>query len=170
MVRIQRVAAVWGMASVLGGVSLLSGLPAFAQVDTRDQPEEKRSYLGIGGNIGLSGDESALGDGGFAIVSRTRIIDYLSLRNSTVFGDETASLFALTGELPLRDSQGAIMATPFIGGGIWLHGEIDPLLSAGVDVPVGQNFTVTTRVNVGFDSGDTDAGLLVGVGYNFDLF
>ncbi|NER85180.1 MAG: hypothetical protein F6K42_37890 [Leptolyngbya sp. SIO1D8] len=147
----------------------MAGQAAFAQPEEEDEPKQERGYIGIGGNVGFSGDESALGDGGFAIVSRTRIFDYLSLRNSTVFGDETASLFALTGEVPLTNSGGDITAIPFVGGGVWLHGELDPLLSVGVDVPL-NDFTVTTRINVGFDNENTDAGLLIGIGYNFSLF
>ena len=142
--------------------------PALAQTD-EDGPKDKRSYIGIGGNIGLNGEESALGEGGFSIVSRTRIIEYLSLRNSTVFGDDTASMFALTGEIPLTNASGDITAVPFLGAGIWLHGEVDPLISAGVDVPPGQDFTLTNRVNFGFDD-DTDIGLTIGIGYNFELF
>ncbi|MGF1521282.1 MAG: hypothetical protein ACFBSF_03050 [Leptolyngbyaceae cyanobacterium] len=158
----------WGVLFLATTVGVLSSLPALAQRE--DEPKDKRSYIGVGGNIGLSGDESALGEGGFTIVSRTRIINYLSLRNSTVFGDENASLFALTGEVPLTNANGDITAIPFVGGGVWIHGEVDPLLSAGVDVPLGRDFTLTNRVNVGFDGDDTDVGLLFGVGYNFDLF
>ena len=153
------------MATILG---LFSSLPALAQRE--EEPKDKRSYIGIGGNLGISGEESALGEGGFTIVSRTRIINYLSLRNSTVFGDENASLLALTGEVPLTNANGDITAIPFIGAGVWIHGEVDPLLSAGVDVPLGRDFTLTNRVNVGFDEDETDIGLLFGVGYNFDLF
>ena len=161
--------SVRGISLFLAATSLLGGLPAIAQTSD-DEPKDKRSYIGVGGNLGLSGEESALGEGGFTIVSRTRIINYLSLRNSTVFGDESASLFALTGEIPLTNSSGDISAMPFLGAGVWLHGEVDPLLSAGVDVPLGRDFTLTNRVNIGFDSDDTDIGLLIGVGYNFDLF
>ena len=171
MARTQWITLFWSVTTLSwSAISLLGGLPALAQSESDDEPKEKRSYFGIGGNIGLSGSESALGDGGFAIVSRTRIVDYVSLRNSTVFGDETASLFAITGEVPLTNSAGEITAIPFIGGGVWLHDEVDPLISAGVDVPLSQDFTATTRVNVGFDSDDTDIGLVIGVGYNFSLF
>ncbi|MEM6518995.1 MAG: hypothetical protein AAF722_06635 [Cyanobacteria bacterium P01_C01_bin.70] len=164
MVRMSGIALLLATLATVG----LSSLPAFAQ--TEDGPKDKRSYIGIGGNIGLNGEESALGEGGFSIVSRTRIIEYLSLRNSTVFGDDTASMFALTGEIPLTNASGDITAIPFLGAGIWLHGEVDPLISAGVDVPLGQDFTLTNRVNFGFDDDDTDIGVTIGVGYNFELF
>lgn len=41
------------------------------------------------------------------------------------------------------------------------------LLAAGVDVPISQELTATVRVNVGFIGNDTDAGLLIGIGYNY---
>ena len=154
----------YGIALLLAVTGLSIGLPASAQT------EERRSYIGVGGNIGLSGEESSLGEGGFSIVSRTRIVNYLSLRNSTIFGEDSASVFALTGELPLTNAAGETVATPFLGGGLWFHGEVDPVLSAGVDVPLGRDFTITNRVNVGFDSEETDIGLLIGIGYNFNLF
>ncbi|MEM9817863.1 MAG: hypothetical protein AAF827_15870 [Cyanobacteria bacterium P01_D01_bin.6] len=164
MVQIQQVALFWVVAS------LLLGMPALAQQTEEDEPKPPRSYIGIGGNIGLSGDDSAIGEGGFAIVNRTRIIDYLSVRSSTIFGDETTSAIALTGEVPLTNANGRITAIPFIGGGVSIHGEVDPLISAGVDVPIGRSFTATTRVNVGFGDNETDVGLILGIGYNFSLF
>ncbi len=133
--------------------------------------EPKRSYIGIGGNVGLGGNESALSDGGFVIVTRTRIIDYLSLRGSFIISDDTASATALTGEIPIANTEGTVKAIPFLGGGISISdGDISPLLSAGVDVPLSQDFTLTNRVNVSFSDNDTDVGTLVGVGYNFNLF
>lgn len=156
----------FGLGAAIAVCSL--SLPAVAQ--TSEANQIPRSYIGIGGNLGISGEASSLGEGGFSIVSKTRIINSLALRNSTIFGDETASIFALTGELPLTNAAGDVVAIPFVGAGIWLHDEVDPVVSAGVDVPLGRNFTVTNRVNLGFDSDDTDIGLLIGVGYNFDLF
>ncbi|MEL7351759.1 MAG: hypothetical protein AAF171_19810 [Cyanobacteria bacterium P01_A01_bin.116] len=139
------------------------------QAEPEDKP--KRSYIGIGGNIGLSGDETSIGDGGFTIVTRTRIIDYLSVRGSIIFGGETTSATALTGEVPLKNGSGDIVAIPFLGGGISIaDSDVNPLISTGVDVPLGEDFTVTNRVNVSFGDDETDVGLLVGVGYNFTLF
>ena len=163
----------WGILFWVVSASFLSGLPALAQsIDEGEdeQPKPPRSYIGIGANIGISGGESAIGDGAFVIVNRTRIIDYLSIRSSAIFGDETTSAIALTGEVPLTNANGDIRAIPFIGGGVSIHGEVDPLLSAGVDVPIGRDFTVTTRVNLGFSDNETDVGLIFGVGYNFSLF
>jgi len=156
-------------ALLLFALSTVTPLPAYAQ--TEDEPKRKRSYVGIGGNLGISGDETALGDEGFAIVTRTQLLDYLSIRGSFVIGDGTASATALTGEYPISNRTGRTVAIPFLGGGFSIaEGDFNPLVSAGVDVPLSEDFTLTNRVNVSFDSDGTDVGALVGVGYNFSLF
>ncbi|MEB3118236.1 MAG: hypothetical protein VKL01_07700, partial [Limnothrix sp.] len=49
----------------------------------------KFSYIGIGGAIGLSGDDdsSALGEGGFALLSKTAFSENLSLHNASILGN-----------------------------------------------------------------------------------
>jgi len=169
MIKIEQVA-------LLGAaLSLFWITPALCQ-QTEEASERgnrrnaKRSYIGVGGNLGLSGGESAIGGGAFVIVSRNQIINYLSIRSSTIIGDEFTSAIALTGELPITNSEGEIKAIPFLGGGVAIYDEIAPLVSLGVDVPVSRDFTLTNRLNVGFGDDETDVGVVVGVGYNFSLF
>ncbi len=143
-------------------------LPAHAQTEPEQKP--RRSYIGIGGNVGLSGGDTAIGDEGFAIVNRTRIIEYLSVRGSVIFASDISSTTALTGELPITNQNGDVMVTPFLGGGFAIEdGDFNPLISAGADVPLSQDFTLTNRINVSFGD-ETNVGALVGVGYNFTLF
>ncbi len=159
-------------------------------VDTNPAPTETapksrpfRNYIGIGGSIGLQNRKTALGGGGFAILGRIGLAKLgnsvnLSLHNATVvFGNRTAtSMFAFTVETPLKNkSSGQVVVSPFLGGGVLLRNtggseKVAPLLSGGVDVPLSRKFTVTARVNAGFLSGDTEVGLLLGVGYNYSLF
>ena len=47
--------------------------------------------------------------------------------------------------------------------------DINLLLSAGVDVPISQQFTLNGQANLGVLN-DTDFGATVGVGYNFGGF
>lgn len=133
------------------------------------------SYWGIGGNIGLTDSETALGGGGFSFVSKGAFSDYLTLHNATTFGKKTAVMFALTGELPIRNRQTQeVVAMPFLGGGTlvttkdeWrFHG----LVVGGVDVPISRDFMATMRVNTGFVDGKTEVGILLGVGYRFNIF
>ncbi len=155
------------------------GTPA-APVDQQSKPKKRKApgysnYIGIGGDIGLSGDKTALGSGGLAIFSKTRITDNLSLHSTNVvFGSRTAiSTNALTFGVPIRNqSSGQVIAFPFIGGGVLIKGSfnINGLVVGGVDVPVSQNLTATTQLHVGFPDGNTEVGLQFGIGYNFSLF
>jgi len=133
------------------------------------------SYFGLGGTIGLTDGETALGSGGFSLMSKGALSEYLSLHNATSFGKQTASMFALTGEFPIRNSQTQeVVAMPFLGGGTlvttqdeWrFHG----LIVGGVDIPLSRDFMGTMRVNTGFVDGKTEVGIVLGVGYRFNLF
>ncbi|MDJ1182768.1 hypothetical protein [Roseofilum casamattae] len=148
--------------------------PAAQQAPAREQREPSQSYFGIGGTIGLGGDETALGDGGFSLVSKAAFTENLSLHNATSFGKQTASMFALTGEMPIRDTETQrVVLIPFLGGGtlvttddeLKLHG----LIVGGVDVPISDQLMGTVRVNTGFVDGDTEVGLVLGVGYRFSV-
>ena len=149
-----------------------------AKEDTKNDDIPTRSYLGLGGNIGLDGESTALSDSNFSIVGRTAFTENLSLHTSTVFGDDNVSAFALTLGVPISrsssDSQ-LELAYPFVGGGVAVEDvfgdfEVDGLITAGVDVPIIKRITSTIRLNVGFAEDDTDIGLILGVGYNFSIF
>jgi opacity protein-like surface antigen len=154
--------------------SLASSVAATAQPAT-DQPDEVRngSYIGLGAAIGLEGRTTALGTGGVAVLSKVKFTDNLSLHDATVLlgGGVASSMIILTGEVPIRNSAGQTVATPFLGGGALVRYQdglsISPAISGGVDVPVSRELTGTVRLNVGFP-GDrpADVGVLVGVGYN----
>ena len=152
--------------------------PVLAQ--TEGEPEEEkitRSYLGLGGNIGIESEETALGDGGFSLVGRTAFTKNISLHSSTVFGDDNVSAFALTFGVPIFKSATSDLELvyPFVGGGIAIEDlfgdfNVDGLVTTGVDVPILERVTGTARLNLGFAEDDPDVGLLLGVGYNFSLF
>ena len=147
--------------------------------EAKKQEEDKptRSYIGLGGNIGISGSETALGNGGFSLVGKTAITKNISLHTSNIFGDNDISTFALTFGVPVfksftRDLQ---FIYPFVGGGIAIEDffgdfNVDGLVTTGVDIPILPRVTGTVRLNLGFGEDDTDVGLLLGVGYNFSLF
>lgn len=143
--------------------------------DTQKMPPASRSYIGIGGTIGLNGNTSSLGTGGFSILSKTVLNDFLAIHgNSIVFGSGTASLNdALTLNFPIRDSNTQeIIASPFIGGGIQLRRDeslfISPLVVGGVDIPLSKSLTGTVRVQAAFpNTGKTDVGVTAGIGYSF---
>lgn len=134
------------------------------------------SYIGIGANIGLSGDSSALGDGNFAVISKVGLTNTISVRPSAIFGDNTTILLPVTYDFSFQSTdpfREPLAFAPYVGAGAaWKTGddsEFAFLLSAGIDVPLNSQFTATASVNAGFFD-ETDIGLLLGVGYNFSGF
>lgn len=163
------------LAESLKGAILLQ-----AQTTNETEAEEDeiptRSYIGIGGNIGLGGESTSLGDGGFSLLGRTAITDNISLHTSSVFSDDGVSAFALTFGVPIyKSGRDLELVYPFVGGGIAVEDffgdfNVNALVTTGVDVPILRRLTGTVRLNFGFAEDDTDIGLLLGVGYNFSVF
>ncbi|MCC5645369.1 S-layer homology domain-containing protein [Nostoc sp. CHAB 5824] len=132
------------------------------------------SYIGVAGNIGLSGNDTALGDTNFAVISKIGLTRNISVRPSVLFGDDTIFLVPLTLDFAPRTAgsvgERTFAISPFIGAGVAIEANLDTdfglLLTGGVDIPIANRFTVTGAVNAAFMD-ETDVGLLLGVGYNF---
>jgi hypothetical protein len=132
------------------------------------------SYIGVAGNIGIGGGDSALGDGNFAVISKVGLTRGFSVRPSAVFGDNTAILIPVTYDFSLESVDDPfsepLAIAPYVGAGVAIKTNDDAavalLLSGGVDFPLTPQFTATAAINAGFFD-QTDIGLLVGVGYNF---
>jgi hypothetical protein len=135
------------------------------------------SYVGVAGNIGLGGGDSALGDGNFAVISKVGFSNSLSVRPSVLFGNDTTFLIPLTYDFnfqPIGDPfSEPLPIAPYIGAGAAIQTGDDSetafMLTGGVDVPLNNRFTATAVVNAAFFN-QTDVGLMVGVGYNFSGF
>ena len=134
------------------------------------------SYIGVAGNIGISGDDSSLGDGNFAAVSKIGLTNAISIRPSAIFGDSTTILIPVTYDFSFRQADPfdePLPIAPYVGVGAAIKTGDDSqtavLVSGGIDVPLNAQFTATAAVNAGFFD-KTDIGLLVGVGYNFSGF
>ncbi|NDJ23475.1 hypothetical protein GS682_17900 [Nostoc sp. B(2019)] len=128
------------------------------------------SYLGVGGNIGLSGD-TRVGEGSFAVISKIGLTRNLSARPAALVGDNTVFLIPLTVDFPTENLEVTqLNVAPYIGGGIAVStgrdSTVGALISGGVDVPLSTQITATGGVNVSFID-ETDVGILLGVGYNF---
>ncbi|MBN3885227.1 MAG: hypothetical protein V7K64_31125 [Nostoc sp.] len=131
------------------------------------------SYVGVAANIGLSGGDSSLGDGNFAVVSKIGLTNSISVRPSAVFGDNTTVLVPITYDFTFKSADAfsePLPIAPYVGvGAAYKTGDDSKfafLASAGVDVPLTPQFTATAAINAGFFD-QTDIGLLLGVGYNF---
>lgn len=146
-----------------------------AQEEENSEEEITRSYIGLGGTIGLSGD-TPLGEGGFSLIGRTSFTNSFSLHTSSVFQDDGLSLFSVTYGIPINNDSSEIETFfPFAGAGIAvedLFGDfgVDPLITTGVDISITRKFVGTVRLNLSFPEDDTDFGLLLGVGYRFSIF
>lgn len=162
-----------------------SAQPAIAQPDSQPitMPISKQngetpsnpstSYIGVGATIGLSDPaQTGLGKGGFSILSRAGFTENLGLHTVAIFGDKFTGNLAFTVRLPVKSGEsGRTMFEPFIGPGISIQdGEIGALVSTGADIPLSKDFTATARLNVGFPNGNTELGIIFGLGYNFRLF
>jgi hypothetical protein len=134
------------------------------------------SYVGIAGNIGFSGGETALGVGSFTLISKVGLLRNISIRPTAVIGDNNVVLIPVTYDFSLRRENvlsKAFGISPYIGGGLAINtgtnSDTGPLITAGVDVPLTPQLTATAGLNVGFIN-NTSIGLLIGVGYNFSGF
>lgn len=151
--------------------------PTSGEVDPGRATRGGSSYIGIGGNIGLSGGETAIGLGNFTVISKIGITNAVSARPSVLIGDDTAILIPVTYDFNLRstgvDAEAISTFAPYVGAGLAIatgdNSDVGPMLTAGVDVPIANQFTANAGVNVGFLD-DTSVGLVLGVGYNFAGF
>lgn len=154
----------------------VSGSPVTAESapPVKDIGYQNNGYIGIGSAIGLSGNTTALGTGGVAILTKVRFSDNFSLHDATVVfgGGAATSMIIVSADLPIRNDTGQTIISPFIGGGVMLRYteglHISPAISGGIDLPISKDFTGTVRLNAGFPNNrHADVGILVGAGYNF---
>lgn len=134
-----------------------------------------RSYVGIGGALGLSGG-TGIGEGGFLINSKIGLTRSISVRPSVIIGDSTDFLIPITYDFYLesRDPFEPIPFAPFVGGGVAFstddENDIGFLLTGGADFPLSRQFVANATVNAGFFGDSTSVGISLGVGYMFSGF
>ena len=134
---------------------------------------DKYSYLGIGGNIGLSDADQGTAESGFAVISKGAITKNISLRPSVVVGDDTIINVPITYDFSINgDSAVANSFTPYIGAGATFDtgadDDVDFMLTTGLDYRFAKNWVGNASVNVGFEEDNSDVGVMLGVGYSFD--
>ncbi|MBV8885865.1 MAG: S-layer homology domain-containing protein [Chroococcidiopsidaceae cyanobacterium CP_BM_RX_35] len=134
------------------------------------------SYIGVAGNIGISGGQTSLGIGNVAVISKIGLTHYLSVRPGIVTGDNPVILLPIT--FDLSSQKQSVLGTgfrisPYVGGGLAINtghnSDAGGLVTGGVDLPITRQFTVTAAVNAAFIN-NTSVGVLIGVGYNFNGF
>ena len=147
----------------------------FPPIDPGRPTRSGSSYLGVAGNIGLTGDQG-LGNGTFAIISKIGLTRTLSVRPAAFIGDNTTFMIPLTYDLSLRSAGESVAPArfaPYLGAGVAINTgdntDVGFLVTGGVDVPLTREFTATAGLNASV-GGETNLGLLLGVGYNFNGF
>ena len=134
------------------------------------------SYVGIGGNIGVTGGSSPLADGNFAVISKVGFTKTLSARPGVILGDDALVFLPVTYDFSFKQGDPfsePLPIAPYVGVGAVLKtgdkSEAAVLVTGGFDLPLNEKFTATAAVNAGFFD-KTDVGVLFGVGYNFSGF
>jgi hypothetical protein len=151
--------------------------PGTPSDETSGEPPQRRQprrFVGVGGIIGVDGEDIGLSEGGFTVMTRNDLNDRLSIRGLTVFGsDRTDNTIALTVNFPIRSRSGAVKLSPFVGGGALISSTslfenmiVRGLVTGGIDVPLSRRFVATTSVNVGFTD-TTNVGVGLGLMYGF---
>lgn len=142
-----------------------------AELDPGRSTRSGSSYVGIGGNIGIGGD-TALGDFGFAIMSKIGLTRNFSFRPAAIISGDADFLLPITFDFPIQaEPFDRISFAPYVGAGVLITtsegSNIGALVTGGVDVPITDKFTATAGLNLGFNSDSVGVGVMLGVGYNF---
>ena len=134
-------------------------------------------YMGVGVRALFNDDTSLIIDSKVKVIefggnSRSRTPDNLgsqytaSVRPSLFLGNETEYRLPITFETEFSDR-----FYPFFGGGIAYNvdgfEDIDPMITAGVDVRLSQQLIVNVEGNFIFQNNDTDAELTASINYEF---
>jgi hypothetical protein len=153
-----------------------SNLIAQSNIDVGRPSPGGSSYIGVAGNVGLSGGTSGLSDGNFTVISKIGITKTLSIRPAVILSSDTTILAPVTYDYSFKSADQfsePLTIAPYVGLGAAIKtgrkSETTLLVTGGVDVPLNNRFTATAAINAGFFK-KTDVGVLVGVGYNFRGF
>jgi hypothetical protein len=138
---------------------------------------ESYSYIGLGGNIGISDNnrETSLGRGSFVINGKVGLTPNASVRPAVIINDDATFLLPITYDFRIPTNDPLVLSPfiPFAGAGLVLstqdNNHIGFLLSGGVDYRIAPNWTANGSVNLGFLD-EVDIGIILGVGYTFPGF
>lgn len=163
-----------GFAYNFEAATVTTTVPVIDAAAVRDVVADLRpnpSYLGVGFNIGVTGD-SALGDDSFAVLSKIAFNPFLSVRPELLIDEEVTFLIPVTYDLPALTTE-FITFAPYLGAGVSFstgdNSNFDLLASAGIDIPITSDLAATVGVNLTpFDS--FDLGARLGLVYLFESF
>ena len=132
-----------------------------AESTTETEDNNRLSYIGVGGAIGLiNNGETALGDGGFSVLGRVTFTNNFSVHTSAILNENYLVSAAITYSKLIK------YFYPFVGIGISADTddfEIDPEITIGVDLAINSFLTGIAKLNGNFNN---EAGLFFGIGVN----
>lgn len=128
------------------------------------------SYIAVGGNIGITGGNTSLGNSNFTLLSKIGLTRNFSVRPGFIFGSDTTVMLPITYDFPLgqTDPFDTFTFAPYIGAGVAYstNDKVGLLLTGGIDVPLSREFTATANLSASIKD-KPDLGLIIGIGYNF---
>lgn len=125
--------------------------------------EDVENYVGLGVRTGLN-DSTAL-----VIDSKLKVIPLeqgsISFRPSILIGDDLESRLPISFDLPFEEQ------FLFFGGGGFAYNfddsDFDPMITAGVDMPINERLVLNVEGNLIFKSNDTDAEIAASINWQF---
>ncbi len=141
--------------------------PAPVETPTVVETRYRFSYAGFGVNLGTGSGDTALGEVSFAAFSKFAFSPYLSFRPAVLVSNDVSFLFPVTYDFP---NQGPGTISPYVGVGpvfsTGRSGNVDLLLTAGLDYPLNPQLALTASVNVA-PLNKFDIGFILGLAYTF---
>jgi len=155
--------------STINSEALGNDSPELAQITPVSPGPIPSAYLGVGGNLGFVSNDSAVGDWGFAVISKFDLGPRFSVRPSFLVSERDTS-FTIPLTFNFNQYQvGGFRFQPYVGVGADVGSSTALLINAGADYPLSPQFTLNTNANFRVTSG-FGFGLAVGVGYTIPWF
>lgn len=157
------------LASLSIGLAVAAGA-ALASPASAQELQTDYNYVGAGLAVGDLGNS----DIGLSINSKITVGDHVSVRPGVMSdlnfsnSGETVFLAPVTYDFNSITKDGRLL--PYVGGGVSVStegaGAVGPLVTAGVDYRMGDNWTANGAVNWSI-YGNSQVNGTVGIGYNF---
>lgn len=124
-------------------------------------------YVGVGIRAGFNDSTAAVIDSKVKLVDLSEVNEVsASIRPALLLGDEAELRFPLSIETEFGEG-----FFPFLGGGIAYNvdgtSDVDPMITAGIDINVANNIILNLEGNFIFQSSDTDTEFMASINYAF---
>ncbi|MEM6255239.1 MAG: hypothetical protein AAF821_20180 [Cyanobacteria bacterium P01_D01_bin.156] len=127
-------------------------------------------FVGLGISVGTGDGDGALEEVGLTVISKFSVAPQLAVRPSVIINDEVGVLAPITFNFQSPVDVLNASLYPYVGGGIAINAtedDVAPLVSAGVDIPFSERFTLNGQSNVTL-ADDITVHFMIGLGYNID--